>query len=166
MIKKLALAVLLSPSLSSAALSSDGVLDVAAPFEIKGADPSLSGDIFLKMDIAETLVNAYTTGRLLPGLAESWSVTDDGLKWRFVLREGVTFHDGSPFTAAAAALDIARAKKGLLSNAPIDAIAADGSDLVISLKEPFGGGCRHSSPNTVRRSWRRPPLVRTAWQPR
>jgi peptide/nickel transport system substrate-binding protein len=39
--------------------------------------------------------------------------------------------------SSAAALDIARAKKGLLSNAPIEAIAADGSDLVISLKEPF-----------------------------
>jgi peptide/nickel transport system substrate-binding protein len=39
---------------------------------------------------------------------------------------------------AAAALDSALAKKGLLSNAPIEAIAADGSDLVISLKEPFG----------------------------
>lgn len=140
MIKKLALVILLSTSLSSAALSNDGVLDVAAPFEIKGADPSLSGDIFLKMDIAETLVNADTTGRLLPGLAENWSVSDDGHKWRFVLREGVSFHDGSPFTAAAAAaaLDIARAKKGLLSNAPIESIAADGSDLVISLKEPFG----------------------------
>jgi peptide/nickel transport system substrate-binding protein len=41
-------------------------------------------------------------------------------------------------SSAAAALDIARAKKGLLSNAPIEAIAADGSDPVISLKEPFG----------------------------
>lgn len=140
MIKKLALAILLSTSLSSAALSNDGVLDVAAPFEIKGADPSLSGDIFLKMDIAETLVNADTAGRLLPGLAESWSVSDDGLKWRFVLREGVSFHDGSPFTAfaAAAALDIARSKKGLLSTAPIESIAADGPDLVVSLTQPFG----------------------------
>ncbi|WP_394689496.1 ABC transporter substrate-binding protein [Hoeflea sp.] len=140
MIKKLALAILFSTSLSSAALSNDGVLDVAAPFEIKGADPSLSGNIFLKMDVAETLVNADTTGRLLPGLAESWSVSGDGLIWRFSLRQGVTFHDGAPFTAAAAAaaLDIARAKKGLLSSAPIESIEPDGADLVISLTEPFG----------------------------
>jgi peptide/nickel transport system substrate-binding protein len=140
MIKKLALAILLSTSLCSAALSSDGVLDVAAPFENKGADPSLSGDILLKMDIAETLVNADATGRLLPALAESWSVSGDGLIWRFVLREGVSFHDGSPFTpeAAVAALDIDRPKNGLLSAAPIESIVADGCDLVISLKEPFG----------------------------
>ena len=139
MIKRLALAILLSTSLSPAALAADDVFVVAAPFEIKGADPSLSGDIFLKMDIAETLVNADTAGHLQPGLAESWSVSDDGLNWRFDLREGVTFHDGSPFTAstAAAALDIARAKKGLLSNAPITSITADGADLVISLSEPF-----------------------------
>lgn len=139
MIKKLALAILRPTSLSPAALASDDVLVVAAPFEIKGADPSLSGDVFLKMDIAETLVNADTAGHLQPGLAESWSVSDDGLSWRFALREDGAFHDGSPFTAAtaAAALNIARVKKGLLSNAPIVSIAADGPDLLVSLSEPF-----------------------------
>jgi peptide/nickel transport system substrate-binding protein len=34
-----------------------------------------------------------------PGLAESWSVSDDGLVWTFNIREGVTFHDGTPCTA-------------------------------------------------------------------
>jgi peptide/nickel transport system substrate-binding protein len=34
-----------------------------------------------------------------PGLAESWGVSDDGLTWTFHIRDGVTWHDGEPFTA-------------------------------------------------------------------
>lgn len=35
-----------------------------------------------------------------PDLAESWTVSDDGLVYTFSLRQGVTWHDGQPFTAA------------------------------------------------------------------
>lgn len=35
-----------------------------------------------------------------PALAESWSVSDDGLEYTFNLRQDVTWHDGTPFTAA------------------------------------------------------------------
>jgi peptide/nickel transport system substrate-binding protein len=35
----------------------------------------------------------------IPGLAESWSVDDAGLVWTFKIREGITFHDGTPCTA-------------------------------------------------------------------
>src|SRR5205807_2753946 len=36
---------------------------------------------------------------LAPSLAESWSVSEDGLVYEFVLRKGATFHNGEPVTA-------------------------------------------------------------------
>ncbi|MBA2556614.1 MAG: ABC transporter substrate-binding protein [Chloroflexi bacterium] len=36
----------------------------------------------------------------LPELAESWTVEEDGAVYRFKLRDGVTWHDGEPFTSA------------------------------------------------------------------
>ncbi len=42
------------------------------------------------------------------GLATEWSVTDDGLEYTFMLRQGVTFHDGTPFNAEAVKFNIDR----------------------------------------------------------
>lgn len=41
------------------------------------------------------------TANVIPGLAESWEVSEDGLEWTFHLREGVKFHDGTDFNADA-----------------------------------------------------------------
>jgi peptide/nickel transport system substrate-binding protein len=45
-----------------------------------------------------TRSNAFT-GELEPGIAESWSVADDGVTWTFKLRKDVVFNDGTPLTA-------------------------------------------------------------------
>lgn len=54
----------------------------------------------------DTLITWAGEDRYEPGLAESWSVSDDELTWTFIIREGVTFHDGMPLTAAEAAWNI------------------------------------------------------------
>jgi peptide/nickel transport system substrate-binding protein len=46
----------------------------------------------------ETLVLRDANSRVGPGLAESWRLVDD-TTWEFKLRQGVKFHDGTPFTA-------------------------------------------------------------------
>jgi peptide/nickel transport system substrate-binding protein len=46
--------------------------------------------------------------QIVPWLAESYEVSDDGRTWTFHLRQGVTFHDGSPFTAEAVHYSFAR----------------------------------------------------------
>ncbi len=43
-----------------------------------------------------------------PDLATSWSVSPDGLVWTFNLRQGVTFHDGTPWNAEAAKFNFDR----------------------------------------------------------
>lgn len=57
-------------------------------------------------NVYETLVNQAQDGVIVPGLAQSWTVSDDGKTYEFQLRESVTFSDGSPFTAADAVFSI------------------------------------------------------------
>ena len=47
-------------------------------------------------------LKAGTTGEYVPLLAESWASNPDLSVWTFHLRDGVTFHDGTPFDAEAA----------------------------------------------------------------
>ena len=49
--------------------------------------------------VYEGLVRRGKDLRIEPGLAERWEASADGLHWRFFLRRGVKFHDGSDFTA-------------------------------------------------------------------
>ncbi|WP_375691752.1 ABC transporter substrate-binding protein [Pseudooceanicola sp. LIPI14-2-Ac024] len=117
----------------------DDTLDVVAQFEIQSPEPSTSGYIFTRMGVAETLVDAEPDGRLVPALATEWSTSEDGLAWTFALRDGVSFHDGSPMTAEAVAnaLTIAQAKPGPLAKTPVTGIAAEDGAVVLTLSEPF-----------------------------
>lgn len=133
----LALAISLSGPAKSAG---DGVVDIVAPFEIKGMDPTTSGDVFLRMGIVETLVEADAEGRAIPALAKAWSLSEDGKLWTFELQPNARFHDGAPVDAKAVAnaLEIARGKPGLLSKTPIQSIDAVGDkQLTIRLTAPF-----------------------------
>lgn len=58
----------------------------------------LDSNIAYNQHISGALTDTDEHGRTVPDLAESW--TSDGHDtWRFHLRRGVTFHDGTPFTA-------------------------------------------------------------------
>ncbi|MCF6389565.1 ABC transporter substrate-binding protein [Mycobacterium sp. MBM] len=50
-------------------------------------------------NVFDTLVEPDADLTMRPALAESWQTSPDQLVWTFRLRPGVTFHDGSPFTA-------------------------------------------------------------------
>jgi len=112
---------------------------IAAPWEVASYDPAVSGYAIQKLEIMENLVDADEAGTLRPGLATSWSVSKDGLTWTFKLREGVTFHDGTPFDAASATSALERAWKqpGVLSKAPVKAVSAVEGSVMFTLVKPF-----------------------------
>ncbi|MFC3614877.1 ABC transporter substrate-binding protein [Lutimaribacter marinistellae] len=112
---------------------------IAAPWEVASFDPAVSGYAVQRLQIMENLVDADETGVLRPGLATDWEASQDGLTWTFTLRNGVTFHDGTPFDATAAASALTRAwqQPGVLSKAPVSAIEAGDGTVVISLTSPF-----------------------------
>ncbi|PZQ49418.1 MAG: ABC transporter substrate-binding protein [Rhodovulum sulfidophilum] len=94
-------------------------------------------------NIFEGLTRFGPDGEVLPDLAESWEVAPDGLSWVFNLRPGVTFHDGTPFTAEDVAFSIDRAMAAESQNAQkrlFDDIAAvnviDDQTVEIALDAP------------------------------
>ncbi len=58
------------------------------------------------VSVFDQLVASDENSKLYPGLATSWTAAPDGRSVTFKLREGVTFHDGTPFNAEAVAFDL------------------------------------------------------------
>lgn len=64
-------------------------------------DPISRGRVFTVTEkIMSRLVRPGIDGKNAPDLAVSWSSNSAATEWTFVLRDGVTFHNGRPFTAA------------------------------------------------------------------
>lgn len=122
----------------SLAQQGEPVLRVVAPWEYTSNDPADIGYILTRLGVAETLVQVEPEGQLVGGIAESWSVSEDKLSWRFKLRAGLSFHDGSPVTAQAVAASLKQSFIGeSLSAVPLDSVSLDGADVVIRTKTPF-----------------------------
>jgi len=78
--------------------------------DLLGLDPHLNNEALtngFKGNVYEGLITRSPDLKLEPGLATSWTQTSP-TTWRFTLRKGVTFHDGSPFTAADVAFSVKR----------------------------------------------------------
>ena len=111
-----------------------GTLRVAmrgAPASLDPAD-STGSDSFarrsLTLLIFDTLVTSDENGRVQPSLALSWQATGNQ-GWRFRLRRGVKFHDGTPLTAEVAAASLRFAN-------PSWNISADGDSVIIERDIP------------------------------
>jgi peptide/nickel transport system substrate-binding protein len=76
-----------------------------------GIDPHVNASSELGIPLTsvyDTLVYKTPGGEFVPGLAEKWEVSDDGLAYTFHLRPGVTFHDGTPCNAQAVKANLER----------------------------------------------------------
>lgn len=78
----------------------------------RGLDPALVDD----GESAKIIVNVYEgllkyasdSTKVEPSLAESWTISPDGLSYTFKLKQGVKFHDGTDFNAEAVKFNIDR----------------------------------------------------------
>jgi peptide/nickel transport system substrate-binding protein len=85
--------------IASPVLAEDLVIGLASePTSIDPHYHNLGTNNSLSIHLFDNLIHQDENQRLTPGLAVSWKAIDD-LTWEFKLREGVTFHDGHPFTA-------------------------------------------------------------------
>src|SRR5215208_6130397 len=127
---------IVSPSAKSAE-----TIRIASPYSTTTLDPMRSaaaGNIEpYGLLYARLIRKNYDTGELQPGLAESWSVSDDGKTYTFKLRDA-KFSDGSPITAADVVFSLERIRTGKESAypAPLGAVesAAATDDKTVTVK--------------------------------
>lgn len=82
-------------------------MSIAKDILLDPANATDADSLFVLGYLYEGLVKLEADG-ISPALAESWSVSDDGLDYIFTLRQNVTFHDGTPFNADAVIANFTR----------------------------------------------------------
>ncbi|MFO7547089.1 MAG: ABC transporter substrate-binding protein [Trueperaceae bacterium] len=142
-----ALTLLLSAALAFAQPKYGGTLTVGMQTDPVGLDPHITNATSTRNmleNVYDTLVAFDSSLRIVPALAESWTVSDDGLVWTFDLRDGVTFHDGSPLAASDVEFSIERIKDPAIASPRADDFAVvaaidtpDADTVVLTLSEPF-----------------------------
>lgn len=97
-------ATALVAALGGAPAQAAGTLTIAQSQDPNNWDPIATFLIAwgsVASNVFDALVLRDENLKLQPGLATSWEVLDNGMRLRFKLRQGVTFHNGEPFTAEA-----------------------------------------------------------------
>jgi peptide/nickel transport system substrate-binding protein len=122
-----------------------GTLNAAvAGFGDDRLEPILSSSAPITAQIFETMLVVDTKGKVVPRLAESWSVSPDGKIWTFKMRKGVKFHNGDEVTSADAKFSMERllSPKSRSGWSPgyrlaVDRVEApDPSTVVVYIKQP------------------------------
>jgi peptide/nickel transport system substrate-binding protein len=134
---------------STAAMAARTDLVLGVVLEPPHLDPTAGAaaaiDEVVYANVFEGLTRIGPNGEVLPDLAQSWTVSDDGKVYTFKLHTGVKFHDGTDFDAndVKFSLDRARAEnsvnaqKGLF--AAIDTVeVVDPATVKVTLKHPQG----------------------------
>jgi peptide/nickel transport system substrate-binding protein len=147
------LVALLLAGIVGVASAQEGTLRVGinAPVQLDPALGSADSEIMFNRNLYDYLIEILPDGNLAPNLAANWEISVDGLTYTFILAQGVTFHDGSPFTAADVIFTFNRLKAlespalALLRDFEIS--AGDERTVVFTLPEPnadflFGVGSR------------------------
>ena len=135
--------------LSTTAFAAKDTLVMGVALEPPHLDPTAGAaaaiDEVVYANVFEGLTRINENGEVMPALAESWQVSEDGKTYTFKLRSGVKFHDGTDFDAEdvkfsldrARAEDSTNAQKGLFS-AIENVEVSDPQTVVVTLSSPAG----------------------------
>ncbi|MGI9368885.1 MAG: ABC transporter substrate-binding protein [Ruegeria sp.] len=149
MFRSLASALAVGASLFGTQVLAKSDFTIGMQLEPPHLDPTSAAaqaiDSVVYTNVFEGLTRFMGDGSVVPGLAESWEISDDGKVYTFKLREGVTFHDGSTLDGEdvkfsldrARAEDSANAQKALFGG--IDSVeVVDPLTVKVTLSEPNG----------------------------
>jgi peptide/nickel transport system substrate-binding protein len=114
------------------------------PLSLDPLVPSDNGSIWVIYQMFDqlTTVNEDSSG-IAPSIAESWDISPDGTIYTFALRQGVTFHDGSPMTMDDVVFSLERvfdpdgSGYSFLFGVVEGVAAVDDTNVQVTLKEPF-----------------------------
>jgi peptide/nickel transport system substrate-binding protein len=109
-IRNIALAAAAACALGATPAAAQRTLTVGTSSAPTGMDPHYHSSNMNNAQLRQVfdlLIDLDSSGRFVPRLAESWRAVDDRT-WEFRLRDGVRFHDGTPFTAEDVAFSYAR----------------------------------------------------------
>lgn len=102
-LKAFGLALALTTALAGAAMAQPTEVRIGVALEPPALDPTAGAaeaiDIVVYQNVFEGLTRIDQNGVVQPGLADSWTISEDGLTYTFKLHDGVTFHDGTSFDA-------------------------------------------------------------------
>jgi len=98
-------------------------------------------DQILIDNVYQGLVSRTPDQKIEPELASDYKVSPDGLTYTFTLRDGVTFHNGSPLTVDDVVWSLEQVKSTASYSdsdrlARVQSIAANGKDVVLTLSQP------------------------------
>ncbi|MFC4667842.1 ABC transporter substrate-binding protein [Seohaeicola nanhaiensis] len=146
---KLAFASALAITAGLGAAQAQTAITVAMQLEPPHLDPTSAAaqaiDSVLYTNVFEGLTKFQGDGSIVPGLAESWDISEDGLVYTFHLHDGVKFHDGTTMDGEDVKFSLDRARAEDSTNAQKALFAAvdtvevvDPLTVKVTLKEPNG----------------------------
>lgn len=149
-----AVALGLAPALAAGAARRAGAQDLTntVVFAVEGSPPTFDPAAATDSRADTPSLNLYSalvqhtpgTTEIEPDLAAAWEQAPDGLGYTFTLRDGVTFHDGTPLTSTDVAYTFERLiglQRGVYRNVTaVTAVEApDPLTVLLRLEEPFPG---------------------------
>ncbi|MET0460347.1 MAG: ABC transporter substrate-binding protein [Ilumatobacteraceae bacterium] len=90
--------------------------------------------------VSDPLFTATPDGEIAPVLVESYEPNEDYTEWTFTIRDGITFHDGTPLDGAAVEFNYESCQYSNLTGAayaPIESVESSGQDVIITTRIPY-----------------------------